>query len=77
MSIFCEAFVWCNGLLDGVWVPWAQQVWDEFAAALVMLPFAFSNVRWPISDEIACTDGASRPLEVAAGALRQLGSVPV
>ena len=55
-AVFHRAFKWQAGLPAVGGRAWAADVRDEMAMAALLLPFAETNIRTPISSTISCTD---------------------
>jgi hypothetical protein len=56
LSIFHRAYRFVNSMPEGKWVRLDVDILDEFRAALLHIPFAFSNLRAPLSSSLWATD---------------------
>ncbi len=55
MSILQSAYTWQHKITSGLYnIP--LEVGDEIVAAMLLLPLAHSNIRWPIHSTLRCTD---------------------
>eukprot|EP00438_Fugacium_kawagutii_P016098 Skav225961 [mRNA] locus=scaffold6030:95987:98131:- [translate_table: standard] len=59
MSIFHHAYRYVDQLPEQGLFKLPQHVRDELAAAAVLLPLSVSNIRWPVSVQVAATDASS------------------
>lgn len=58
MSVFHHIYVFLENLREGVLYKLPHHIRDELAAACLLLPLSFSNVRWPVSVQISATDAS-------------------
>ena len=56
MSVFHRCYKWLDGLREDQVSRVPPDIRDEILAACVLLPHAYTNMRWPVSQRLSCTD---------------------
>lgn len=59
MCVWHRAYQWVASLPPGKWVKWGADIRNEFAAALLLLPFAQVDTQAPLSNTISCIDATA------------------